>query len=235
LLQTKEIEVIQYTTRLDRLQEAASKAKTKKETQDEKDQQLSILQRDNTELIGGGIPLLKSYNEILSKYNALKEDYRKAEMHILELKKSIRQKKPHPERETKRKPHSSSDVEILNEIRTKLKVERNEEILIGIDKMLKILNAIPHMESFIKKVCEIVQPKDKSGVANIDEAIPKLERWKKKLNEEYNVYRNIIERLQQMCKGVELRDLVESIEGPYYLAWKLRPFIAVIVFMSSSI
>eukprot|EP00826_Nyctotherus_ovalis_P010119 TRINITY_DN12692_c0_g1_i1.p1 TRINITY_DN12692_c0_g1~~TRINITY_DN12692_c0_g1_i1.p1 ORF type:complete len:164 (+),score=58.12 TRINITY_DN12692_c0_g1_i1:692-1183(+) len=162
------------------------------------------------------------------KHNALKEDHRRAEMNVLELKKAMKGKKGHSERDAKHKAQAA-ETEILDEIRVRLKVESNEEILIGIEKMLKILSAIPHMESFIKKVCDIVQPKSKAG--SIDEVIPKLDKWKRNLSaytEQLTFYRSIVEHLQNMCGDVELKDLIETIEGPYYLAWKMRPFIAVL-------
>ena len=48
-----------------------------------------------------------------------------------------------------------------------LKANTYGEILVGLQKMLKIINAVPQMEAFIKEVCSILLPKE-DGVLHID-------------------------------------------------------------------
>ena len=242
LLQSKDIDIIEYKTRLQDLQNQGVdiKSSMKRPITNRREDPLTTLQNDNNELIQGKIHLLKNYNDLLINYNALKEDYRKAELNILELKKSMKPKRVHGD---KHKYHSSltapdTQNELLTEIKSRLKVKTNEEIFASIEKMFKILSAVPQMESFIKKICNIVLSTDKSGESQIDEVIPKLEKWKENsiaTTEELNFYREIIENLQQMCGEREPRKLIENLEGPYYLAWKMRPFISVFVTLHNSI
>ena len=83
LLQSKEIELIEYNTKFGTLK----KTEAKDEKLGDLSEKLFILQKDNTELIQAKIDLLKNYNELLMKYNSIKDDYRKSEAAIMELRK----------------------------------------------------------------------------------------------------------------------------------------------------
>ena len=218
LLQSKEIELIEYTTKLESMN---------KQGDNELAQKLLILRKDNDELIQTRIELLRNYNNLLMKHNKLKESYRNAEANMQELKRSF--KTQEPIQKTPRNP-------VLDKVKKLLNVNTYEEIPIAIEKFLKIFSAIPQMETFIKKICNLVLSTEEAKPNQIYTVIPKLEEWRENivaLTADLAFYRSLTEDLQKLCGETDPQKLFAAIEGPYFLAWNVRPFIAVILFITS--
>jgi hypothetical protein len=216
LLQSKEIELIEYTTKLEKMN---------KQDNNELAQKLLILKKDNAELIQSKIELLGKYNNLLMKNNKLKESYRNNEANVQELKKSFNTKEP---------IHKTPKTPILDKVKKLLNVKTYEEIPIAIEKLLKIFSAIPQMESFIKKICKLILGTEEAEPEQIHTVIPKLEKWRENivaLTEDLAFYRSLTEDLQKLCGEADPQKLFAAIEGPYFLAWNLRPFIAVAFFI----
>eukprot|EP01022_Parablepharisma_sp_SALTPOND_P000781 TRINITY_DN105036_c1_g1_i1.p2 TRINITY_DN105036_c1_g1~~TRINITY_DN105036_c1_g1_i1.p2 ORF type:complete len:302 (-),score=42.17 TRINITY_DN105036_c1_g1_i1:1555-2460(-) len=249
LVQSKELELIECNVKLRDLQdlirkqelEPGQKAVTSRKDQDEREKKIQILQRDNAELIQGRIELLRNYNDLLVKHNELKEDHRKLESNFFELKHSIRANISYTEHERKpKKPHHTLSTvtpleigehkEILDKIKGLLKVPTYGDVLVAVQKILKILGAVPQMESFIKEICNVVLGAEMAAAPQIEAVLPTLKKWKENiiaLTEDLAFYREIVGNLQKMCGEKDPEKLFEALEGPYFLAWEMRPFVSV--------
>ena len=42
-------------------------------------------------------------------------------------------------------------------------------------------------------------------------------------------YKSLVDQLKRMCEESDEDKLLEAIEGPYYLAWKLKPYVNVLL------
>eukprot|EP00826_Nyctotherus_ovalis_P031308 TRINITY_DN2500_c0_g1_i1.p1 TRINITY_DN2500_c0_g1~~TRINITY_DN2500_c0_g1_i1.p1 ORF type:complete len:235 (+),score=79.63 TRINITY_DN2500_c0_g1_i1:497-1201(+) len=227
LLQSKEIELIEYTTKLENAKKQEPE-EVEKYAENEMAQKLFVLQKDNAELIQSKIELLANYNNLLMKYNKLKESSRASESSMLELKRSLRSQAPG--KSTIKTPRETQPV--LEKVKKLLNAKNYDEVPLAVEKLLKIFSAIPQMESFIKKICKLVLMAEEAEPEQIHTVIPKLEKWRENivaLTEDLAFYRSLTEDLQKMCGEPDPQKLFAAIEGPYFLAWKIRPFISVLL------
>lgn len=208
------------------------KTKIFNSTKEINDQRLIILQNDNNELIKGRIELLKSYNELLIKYKEIAEP-KKTQINLEDFNK-IQSSFTPSNIPPINKPVGGTPKDILNTLKFMLKVESYGDILITVHKLLKVLSSIPQMESFIKQVCKAVLSIEEATSTEIDSVIPTIIKWREEiptLENQLRHYKEIIEKLQNICGEEDPNKLTEVIEGPYFLAWKMRPYIAVFSFL----
>jgi len=181
------------------------------------------------------LELMKKYNELQEKYNSLLKEKNDSK---IDIKQSFRSNLSYADIEEKHKKihHSTSasktqdEVPILEKLKIILKVNSYSDILIAVQKVMKILTAVPQMEQFIKEICQIVNFNNETGPDSINSVIPTLKKWREDMgviSEELMFYRKILQDLQKLCGENNFEKMKENLEGAYIVACEMRPFLTV--------
>ena len=230
IIQSKELEIIEFNTKLKddqagkklkedeikslkeevskKTQEIANKTATAAATtrKEQDDKRLYALQKDNSALLEEKIESVKRYNDLLVKYNTSKEENRKMKGNLFELKHSVRGSM-RSTAEYEGKPHHTMSTivtqndELLEKLRGLLKVQTPQEIFVAVQKLLKVLNAVPQMEQFIKNICKVVLDAEGGVTEQIEAVVPTLKKWKESISNmsgELAFYKSIVMLLEML-------------------------------------
>lgn len=105
-------------------------------------------------------------NEFFSSHNSLKSSYQKA-LDEVQHKNQVLEHKCN-------QLDSQDNKQIVEQVCQILALKNPNHLVKAVQKLEKVLRAVPHLEAFIKEICNLVQHSTKTKTSQLEEVVPQL-------------------------------------------------------------